>query len=153
MRFFTKELWQEINSTDVLLRTAAEHKWNENSAQYLNEFERVKSKLPRRFVTEYLSRNALHDYSILGLFLTRRNRKYACEIQLTDNAETVLITMDDLHAFNFDVESFQQCVLGKLSWGYSEFEITRDGNIKLSILFDMLNEASFEFTSIKLAKQ
>ena len=107
----------------------------------------------KRFVKEYLSRNGMHDYCILGMNTVKKGRKYSCELQLTDGIETVLITMIGLKALRVDVDFSQYCMLGRLEWGYSEFDITPENTILLSILCDIQNEMQFEFESIMFVKQ
>lgn len=102
---------------------------------------------------EYLKRGGLHDYTFLGIDVTKRGRLYACQLQLTDGTENILIIMSGLKKIQVDVASFQSCILGALRWGYSEFDITPAGNIKLSILCDIQNEMQFEFEQMKFIKQ
>lgn len=153
MRYFTKDLWAKINDCDEAIRAHAEKAWNEISITYQQEFAETMKHLSRTFVNNYLSRNGLHDYAILGIAITKRNRTYSCEIQLTDGVETVLIIMKGVKALKIDIDSFLHCVQGKLSWGYSEFELTPDNNVKLAVLCDMQNEMQFEFASIRITKQ
>ena len=153
MRYFTKELWSKINDNDENIRTQAEIEWNANSFAYQQQFEEAKKHLSQRFVKSYLSRNGLHDYTILGIAFTQKKRTYSCELQLSNGEETVLITMVGIKAFLVDIDSFHCCVQGKLAWGYSEFEITPDNNVKLSVLCDEQNEMQFEFEIIRIIKQ
>lgn len=153
MRYFTKELWTKINDHDENIRIQADIEWNANSFAYQQQFEEAKKHLSQRFVKSYLSRNGLHDYTILGIALTLKKRTYSCELQLSNGEETVLISMVGIKAFLVDIDSFHCCVQGKLAWGYSEFEITPDNNVKLSVLCDEQNEMQFEFEIIRIIKQ
>lgn len=153
MRYFTKELWSKINNYDENIRTQAEKEWNTNSLTYQQQFTEVRKHLSCGFVKSYLSRNGLHDYTILGMLITKREQTYCCDLQLSNGEETVLIAMVGIKALLVDIDSFQCCVQGKLAWGYSEFEITPGNNVKLSVLCDEQNEIQFEFEKIRLIKQ
>lgn len=153
MRYLTKKLWAEMNSCDEVISTKAEKEWNENCERYKQQFEEVKEHLKKSFTKEYLSRNGLHDYTILGIVNVKEGRTYTCKIQLVNGIETVLLTMTGLKALQIDIDSFHNCILGKLSWGYSEFDITPEGNISLSVLCDIQNEMHFEFEAIRIIKQ
>lgn len=153
MRYFTKELWLKINDNNETIRIQAENEWKVNGLSYQQQLEEIKEHLPRKFIKDYFSRNGLHDYSILGMSMTKRNQEYSCDLQLTNGTETVLVSMCGLKALQIDVDSFQYCMQGKLTWGYSEFEIIHNNSIQLSVLCDMQNEMRFRFKSIKLAKQ
>lgn len=153
MRYFTKELWSRINDYDENIRTQAEEEWNTNSLTYQQQFLEVRKHLPRSFVKSYLSRDGLHDYTILGMLITKREQTYCCDLQLSNGEETLLIAMVGIKAMLVDIDSFHCCVQGKLAWGYSEFEITPGNNVKLSVLCDLQNEIQFEFERIRLIKQ
>ena len=153
MRYFTKELWLKINDHDEIIRSQAEQQWDANSLIYQQQFMEVRKYLSRGFVKSYLSRNGLHDYTILDMLITKRKQIYCCDLQLSNGDETVLIAMIGIKALLVDIESFRCCVQGKLAWGYSEFEITPANNTKLSVLCDVHNEMQFEFEKIKLIKQ
>lgn len=152
MKYFKKELWYQMHDSDKSIRLNAQREWTENDQLYSKKFEEVEKQLPRRFVKEYLKRCEMHDYCILGLHIVKKGKTYSCEMQLTDGTETVLITMLGLEAVRVDVASFQYGILGRLEWAYSEFDITPENNISLSILCDFKNEMQFEFKSITLVK-
>ena len=61
--------------------------------------------------------------------------------------------MNGVKALHINIESFKCCIQGKLAWGYSEFELLSDKNIKLAILCDVENEMQFEFESINLFRK
>ena len=71
MRYFTKELWSKINDNDESIRIQAEKEWNTNSLIYQQQFMDVRKYLSRGFVKSYLSRNGLHDYTVLGMLITK----------------------------------------------------------------------------------
>jgi hypothetical protein len=152
MRYFTTELWLKINDCDNDIRAQAENTWNRNSYLYHTEFEITQKYLPKRFVRGFLERKGLHDYTIEGIAVKKEGRKYSCYIHLSNKTETVLLTMFGIKSFHINVNSFEYCILGELAWGYSEFEMTVNKDIRLSILCDIDNELQFEFESIKLSK-
>ena len=153
MRYFTKELLSKINDNDENIRAQAEKEWATNSLTHQQQFMEARKYLPRGFVKSYLSRNGLHDYTVLGMLITKREQTYCCDLQLSNGKETVLIEMVGIKALLVDIDSFHCCVQGKLTWGYSEFEITPGNNVKLSVLCDEQNEMQFEFEKIRLIKQ
>lgn len=153
MRYFTKELWSKINDYDENIRTQAQKEWDINSLAYQQQFMTARKHLTCGFVKSYLSRNGLHDYTILGMLITKREQMYCCDLQLSNGKETVLIAMVGIKAMLVDIDSFRCCVQGRLTWGYSEFEVTSSNNVKLAVLCDEQNEMQFEFEKIRLIKQ
>lgn len=152
MRYFTKQLWAEINDENEAVRMQAEKQWELNSHAYQLEFDSIKKLLSRNFLKEFLCRNGLHDYLILEMSVRKKGRKYFCEMKLTDGLETVVLVMNELQAFSINVESFKHCIMGELAWGYSEFALTEDHNISLSLLCDFQNEQYFQFRSLTLTQ-
>ena len=51
------------------------------------------------------------------------------------------------------METFKYCMMGMISWGYTEFEIISENAMQMAVLCDMQNEMRFQFHSIKLIKQ
>ncbi len=153
MRFFTKELWQKQNDPNEAVRMQAEKEWNANCSAYQEQFAQVQKQLSPGFTEKYLSRKGLHDYTILDISVTQKDRAHSCQLKLTNGAETLRITMEGLKALQMDIVSFQHCIRGRLAWGYSEFSLTPEKNIQLSVLCDLQNELRFEFESIGFAGQ
>ena len=150
MRYFLKELWTKINDCDDIVRTQAEKEWQENSALYQYRFEQTKKKLPSCFVAEYVKRKGFHDYIIEEIALKKKRKTYLCILKLADGSETILITMTDVKILQMDVNFLQNCMQGKMTWGYSEIEIAPSNDINLAVLCDMQNELQFTFKSIKI---
>ncbi len=154
MQYFTKDLWYRINSSDNSVKEAAKDEWNKSAKEYQINFEKIKQFIPHGFLKKFLLRYGLHDYIFIEMTV-KKNRKgsgYLCELKLTNGSENICLTMLDVKAARINVDSFQNCVQGKLAWGYSEFARTEDGTIRLSVICDIDNELQFEFKSIKLSK-
>ena len=152
MKFFKKELWAKINDSDELIRKQAEIEWEKNCESYQQHFLKVKKHLPDNFINNFLLRNGLHDYIIENISISKTTREYCCDLQLSNNTETILITMYGIKALQVDIASFQNCIQGKLTFGYCEFEITLKHNIRLSILCDIKNELQIECETISFKK-
>lgn len=150
MQYFTKELWSRINSHNEDMRLQAEKDWNLRSMEYQQQFELVKKHLPPKFVNDFMVRNGLHDYSIVGIVLSNQLRASSCEFKLSNREETVLIKMTGIKSFQVGIDSLDYCINGKLLWGYSEFEITPRNTTRLSVLCDINNEIAIEFEKISL---
>lgn len=152
MRYLKKEIWAKINDSDEKVRSRAEKEWVENDRLYSQRFKEVKERLPFSFLEEYLNRNCMHDYCITKLDITKRGKKYSCELHLKNGVDNVLIKMTDLKSVQVDITSFKYCILGELVWAYSEIDVTQENNITLAVLCDMQNELQFEFKEIDLIK-
>ena len=98
MQYYTAELWWKINDEDENTRKQAEEEWDRNSLLYQRQFEEAKKRLPRKFIKDFLAREELHDYVILGIAVAKKGKNYSCHLQLTNHAETVILEIDKLKA-------------------------------------------------------
>ena len=153
MRYFTKNLWEQINSSEENIRLRAEKDWFNRNEQYRQEFNRTKRYLPRSFVKEFLRRKELHDYEITAMDMINSDGKYNCKLQLIGENEHINLILTDIKSIKIDIGSFKACVQGKLAWGYCEIERMLDKTIRLSVICDTQNELQFECKSIKFSKK
>lgn len=151
MHFFTKELWNRINSENEIIRLHAEKEWEQRQREYQIQFEDIKGHLSRRSVMAMERRDFFHDYTLLEVSLIRSKKgKYTYKLLLTNSIENVQIILKDINKAKVDISSFQNCIQGDLSWGYCEFGQVSSDIFSLSILCDLDNEMIFEFKSITL---
>ena len=149
MKYYTQDLCDRLNSDDETIRMEADRAWNENVSQYQSQFQKTKKYLSRRFVKGFLAHHGFHDYVIDNMTLERVGRKYNFKIKMAGESGAIQLTMFHVQAVQVGIDSFQYCILGKLSWLYSEFERTEAGLIGLSLLCDGGNEMRFEFENLK----
>ncbi len=147
MKYFSKELWGELNSIDQKKRASAETKWKENLIRYSAEFERVKPLLPSGFLKEYLSNNGFHDYLILSISIVFSS--HVVKLLLSNGYTKGIVELSGVNKYSVRCCGLENCICGNLSWGYSEFNVDHSGRITLSILCDIDNELFFECASIK----
>lgn len=152
MKYFTKELWMGVNSCDENIRKKAEQDWIKHSTAYHLQFDTVSKNLPGKFVKGFVSRNGLHDYTILEIALVNKSQVPSCQLKLSNGNETISMKMKGIKAFQTGIDSFDNCIQGKLTWGYSEFEMISSKTMRLSILCDVTNEMMFEFEKITLKR-
>ena len=157
MQYFTKELWKDLNDEREWVRARAAEEWKLNSQQYRIKFEKIKNRLPRKFVDELFTRDGFHDYNLIGInfvsnknIISRRNT-YSCELKLKGSSDTVRLVLSSLTKLSIDINSFADCILGNLMWGYGEFDIDSDGNLQLNIICDFENEMQFNFKKLRFS--
>lgn len=153
MKYFTPEIWSEMNSESEQVQLAAHNKWEHNAQVYAQEFEKIKNRFAPKFLKQFLFHNEFHDYRILDICLLFENCKKSCELVLSNGNTSMILRMMGLVACNLKIESFDSCVQGMLSWGYCEFDKGTPASVTLSILCDPRNELWFEFKSIELVER
>lgn len=155
MQYFTKELWRDMNDEREWIRGRAAKEWTANSRRYYAKFETIKKRLPEKFVAELLARDGFHDYDFLEInFVSKKNiisKKvtYSCELKLTDGKDIVRLELLSVTGVSIAADSFADGILGRLTWGYGEFDVDSDGNLQLSIVCDLANEMRFSFKKLR----
>ena len=145
MKYFTKELWKRINTNDVYVRNNALKEWEMRTEEYLTAFNTIKEKFPKSFLKVYDQNECLHDYVIERITFNLRRNKYNCKLHLAHGNNDVIILLSDVRMLSLDFSSLslQNCIGGKMSWGYAEFDYLSDNVFTISILCDFENEMMF----------
>lgn len=151
MRYFTKDLSRRMNSCEESVRKQAENEWSQNTKKYEEDFQKVKRHIPQSFLKEYMQRQEFHDCYIEKIDFSRKRGTYRCDIYLYDGLESFCLTLLDVKQIKVNVLSFENCVVGKLAWVYSEFEWTNNKTLVLSVDCGPENEMQIEFKTIKLS--
>ena len=155
MQYFTKELWRDMNDEREWIRGRAAKEWTANSRRYYAKFETINKRLPEKFVAELLARDGFHDNDFREInFVSKKNiisKKvtYSCELKLTDGKDIVRLELLSVTGVSIAADSFANGILGRLTWGYGEFDVDSDGNLQLSIVCDLANEMRFSFKKLR----
>ena len=149
MQYFTKELWCAINSDNPHVRQQAKLAWKENDINYTKEFNNIKKYLPKTFVETFLSRHGFHDYVIKSITVLNESGINCCRMVLSDFESELILAMKNIQRIGIDIPSFKNCIKDNLSWGYSEFSLTADRDIKLALLCDLDIEMLFVIKKVE----
>ena len=151
MQYFTKELWQGMNRPDEAVRREAEAQWKKNNSLYWKRIGRIRKKIPDAFFRCGTVCRDFHDYEIQGISFLQTGREHATEIRLSGPEGHILLTLGGVRSFRIDVVTFTTCIMRQLSWGYSELDLTPEGDIRLSVLCDLENELEFQFKTAEIS--
>ena len=152
MKYFLKELWLDMQQSDPEVRNKANLIWEQNSKNYQEFFKTICHRIPKRFRTAYLQHHGFHDYEIKGISFSGIGQKSVCTLNLFSGTHSFFLRLYGIHRVHIDIPSFEGTILGRLSWGYAEFELTEDDIIQLSILCDLECELTFAFEKIALCQ-
>jgi len=67
MKYFKKELFADINSSDFERQDKALKQWDINDCLYAEYFERIRHRFPESFSDAFFSHGGFHDYEICSL--------------------------------------------------------------------------------------
>lgn len=141
MKYFSKELWKDLNSEEPERRKLAEQRWQTADEEYAKYFDGIKKRLPHSFIKTFLAHSGFHDYLIQCLsFIPAGGRDNCCEFTLFSPPYTIQLVFQNVTKLQCNVDGLSSCVGGELSWGYTEMEILLDKIIEMRILFDPENE-------------
>lgn len=153
MKYFTKELWADMNSEDPQKQSDANKTWIMHTKEYQNEFKKVKHYLPHSSLKLFQMYDSFHDYIVSEICFTQEKRVKNCIIHLNKGSESVCITMRDISKVHISIDDFDCCICGNLQWGYCEFSRDKMKRLHLSVLCDIDKELSFAFRKIKISKK
>lgn len=153
MKYFTKELWADINSDNPQKRAYADKIWMINVKEYQKEFKKIKRYLPYSSLRLLQMCNEFHDYTISEIRFTQEKQSKNCIIRLNSGSESVCVAMKDISKVCISIDDFDGCICGNLQWGYCEFSRDKMKRLHLSILCDIDKELSFAFKKIKISKK
>lgn len=146
MRYFTDELWEEINSGDKERREFAEKQWERNVEEYAILFEKIKDRFSKKFLNIYTKEGNFHDYKLkeikvlhgkygytdpVKVSITIYNESYTWQI---DYVGIEKVTLDYKKSNNGSSHS-RQFQYGFDDFSYDEFFQVNDRIMSHEILF------------------
>ena len=155
MKYFTSDLWLKIQNSTT--RKDAEMRWDKNDKIYEKEFKNIRKQLPTMFLNIFDKECGFHDFVVEEINIKKIEKKTVVSsidicIKIKNGNKCYDIILKSVETYRINIVDRSYCICGNLSWGYSEFEILKDGNIKLSLLCDVVNEFEFTFRKIQIKK-
>jgi hypothetical protein len=129
MKYFTKILWEQCNSTDSIVRKKASKEWDENAQKNFKQYKNIRKSISFEFIKIYEKEYGFHDWKIEKIEASMKSNKLF-SIFLTKGERKVIINYGDVLMFDVVVAN---CI-EEDQWGYAEFSITNDSYIKHEIL-------------------
>ena len=155
MKYFNSDLWMNIQNDKT--RDEAEKQWNLNDKAYQKHYLQIREKLPKHFIKIYEKEYGFHDFIISEIRITPKiykTKRNQVNIFITlNNAENqYVVEFKNVVSAKFNYADNIYCIGGNIAWGYTEFEILDNKQIKMSVLCDIKNEFEFVFTNVVIKK-
>ncbi|AQS08735.1 hypothetical protein CLOBY_08450 [Clostridium saccharobutylicum] len=161
MKFFTKELWDKVNSATDENQLEVEKEWNENCRLYKKQFDELKKMLPDQFLDKYSICGDFHDFSIIGIEIIKSKSKVIpfvdFKIDVANGDEKYAIYYMGISNItingNFESKEIEYLANKKGvidSWGYDEFQISDDNLLVHEILFLSGSSMKVQFKDISI---
>lgn len=155
MKYFTSELWAGMQ--DSCIQDETERRWDKNAELYASYFSSIRERLPKGFLKIFDRECGFHDFTIEKInlsFVTRKTMPNAVcvTILITNGENRYQIIIKNVDISNINIIDKSYCIRGRLSWGYTEFELLENKKIELRILCDIYNELTFVFDKISIKK-
>ena len=152
MKYYIGEYWAMMNSCDPIIREEGVLKWDETAKNYGAYFQSVKDKLPKRFIKEYEKNDWFHDFAFDSINVSSIVKGASkIELIITNDPISYKISLSGVTSFSVDIPSTRYWMCGKLTWGYSEFELNDDGAWIIRILCDFECELEILFRRISIS--
>ena len=145
MEYFTRTLWNQLNSESASERAEAERQWARNEARYQKNIAQMKRRLSPDIRSFLQSSAAFHDAPVSEIAFRQEETGKTCRIALCLPDGTATIVLKDVRSCLVSLPSFQSAVAGQLCWGYGELQYVERKIYRLSVIFDLDNELEIEF--------
>lgn len=147
MRYFTDKLWSDINSESQEIREKANLQWQKNDEEYYKIFQKVKEKLPKRFLEIYGQQYGFHDYELKKFQIIHGDKGYkdpvAVNIIISNSEQTWSISYEKIKKIEINYELHPDIFerkrrreyMGFDDYGYNEFFEIDERTLSHEILF------------------
>jgi hypothetical protein len=105
MRYFTDELWKEINSGIKERREFAEKQWERNVEEYAILFENIKHRFSKKFLNIYLKEDNFHDFKLKEIKVLHGKYGY------TDPVKVSLVIYNESNVWQLDYVGIEKIAL------------------------------------------
>lgn len=136
-----------MQSSNKEEREEGEKSFTENDKKYGLYFDSIKKKLPSKFIKQFYEKEWFHDYKITNLQISNE-KKVTARIDIEKSEDKFSIVLSDVQTLLFDIPNKTNWMLGKLTWGYTEFELKDNKYWIVRILCDFNCELEVHFKSI-----
>ncbi|MFD0694978.1 hypothetical protein ACFQZT_12800 [Paenibacillus sp. GCM10027628] len=141
MKYFTDELWTQMNHGNVVDQENAQSKWTENSKAYNKLYPKLENRLSRK-VYEYFKTKGFHDYRLKNVDVIHS------DYGVLNPVEVTVIVTNDTEEWNITFKKIKKLELkfgcgesdfeqrrGFDVWGYNEILIVDDETLSFEVLF------------------
>ena len=146
MKYFTKELWRQLNAEEQEVREDAEKRWKENEIEYCN-YIRGNRHIKIRKLRDNLLKYNLHDSSIYRMVWDSEKQKFVIETEYQGNELQIIFLR--VKKVNLSLQDALAIPTG-LRWGYYELFQESRQFITIDILFDFENELSITAEAVDI---
>ncbi|KOF55782.1 MULTISPECIES: hypothetical protein [Clostridium] len=132
MRYFTDELWEEINCGVKERREIAEKKWDKNAEEYRAVFNNIRYRFSKKFLKIYEKEANFHDYKLKEIKIN--HDKYGFK----DPVKISLIINNEINTWQMDYTKIK-----KISLNYNKIGDILSRNKEFYVGFDDLSYDEF----------
>ncbi|MCT8976979.1 hypothetical protein N4T77_10220 [Clostridium sp. CX1] len=164
MKYYTSELWRKLNSDSDEEREDAKKQWTKNSKEYGERFEKLKYKLPKRFLQIFMKEYGFHDYYLTDLQIIHETPGYRNPVKviltITDTEKSWNIIYHGIKDIDVKYTSEPYVRPGKTKkyydgfdiYGYNEFNEVDEETLSHEILFASGATILVSFRKISIKK-
>jgi hypothetical protein len=153
VKYYIAKYWTMMNSENLETREKGKAEWIKSAKKYRDYYDGIKGKLPKKFMKEYDKNGWFHDFTFDNINVSNTGGKTsAVELTIGNGQKLYKILLSGVTGVILNVPNTQCWMFGKLTWGYSEFELNDDGTWIISILCDIECEIEMLFKKISIEK-
>ena len=153
MKYYIGDYWAMANSCNPEIREEGKTRWVETAKEYGPYFETIRDKLPKGFMKEFDKNNWFHDFTIDIVNIVNIGKKTSTiEFHISHGESGFIITLSGVTGISVNIPNTECWLFGKLTWGYTEFELIDEKKWIVRILCDIECELEIHFRRISIKK-
>ncbi|NQX66666.1 hypothetical protein HQN90_11060 [Paenibacillus alba] len=141
MKYFTDELWTQMNYGSTVDQEQAHHQWTENNKAYAALYPSLQDRLSRK-VYDHFKTKGFHDYRLKNVEVKHSDygvlNPVKVALTVTDYSEEWTITFKKIKKLELKFECGESDFekrRGFDDWGYNEILIVDDDTLSFEVLF------------------
>lgn len=151
MKYYKKELWQLMHSSDEQKRKEAQMQFRISAQKYGPYFAKIKDELPVDFLVVFNENKWFHDFDITDIHFNNGQSRTTVSINISRGDIQYNLIFHEVTKFVVDVPNKEFWMPTGMKWGYTEFELLN--NLwTINILCDVNCEIEIGFKMIEISK-
>lgn len=151
MKYYKKELWQLMHSSDEQKRKEAQTQFRVSAKKYGPYFDKIKHELPVDFLITFNENKWFHDFNITDIHFKNIESRTIVSINISLGDIQYNLIFHEVTKFVVDVPNKEFWMPTGMKWGYTEFELLN--NVwAINILCDINCEIEMRFEMIEISK-
>ena len=131
-------------------RIEGRRKFIKSAKKYGIYFDKIKDRLPKDFKEKFDNHKWFHDFKIVSIQIVNETEETDVIILIHQEDIILNIKLSSVCKISIDIPNKNYWLPGRMTWGYTEFELLDNDIWSIRILCDINCELEFHFRKIDI---